>query len=78
MKRFKARQACLAFVMLILSVFLITACGGGGGWRYRTLAAKLIQSSQCYLHPAGFDHPGRCMYYSLGTHNTHSDVVKSH
>ena len=35
MKRFKAQQACLVFIMLILSVFLITGCGGGevtGHW----------------------------------------------
>ena len=31
MKRFKAQQACLVFMMLILSVFLITGCGGHGG-----------------------------------------------
>ena len=30
MKRFKALQACLAFMMLILSVFLITGCGSNG------------------------------------------------
>jgi hypothetical protein len=30
MKRFKARQACLALIMFILGVFFITACGGGG------------------------------------------------
>ena len=30
MKRFKARQTCLAFMMLILSVFLITGCGSNG------------------------------------------------
>jgi hypothetical protein len=30
MKRFKAVQACLAFMMLILSVFLITGCGSNG------------------------------------------------
>jgi hypothetical protein len=29
MKRFKARQACLVFITLILNVFLITGCGGG-------------------------------------------------
>src|ERR1035437_4439371 len=31
MKRFKALQVYLIFIMLILSVFLITGCGGGGG-----------------------------------------------
>jgi hypothetical protein len=31
MKRYKIRQAFLAFITLILSVFLITGCGGGGG-----------------------------------------------
>ena len=31
MKRFKAQQACLIFMMLILSVFFITGCGGHGG-----------------------------------------------
>jgi len=31
MKRFKARQACLALIMLISGVFFIAACGGGGG-----------------------------------------------
>ena len=31
MKRFKTQQTYLAFIMLILSVFLITGCGGGGG-----------------------------------------------
>jgi hypothetical protein len=30
MKRFKALQTCLAFMMLILSVFLITGCGSNG------------------------------------------------
>ena len=30
MKRFKALQACLAFMMLILSVFFITGCGSNG------------------------------------------------
>ena len=31
MKRFKALQVYLIFIMLILSVFLITGCGRGGG-----------------------------------------------
>jgi hypothetical protein len=31
MKRFKVQQAYLAFIMLILSVFLITGCGGHDG-----------------------------------------------
>jgi hypothetical protein len=31
MKRFKVQQTCLVFMMLILSVFLITGCGGNGG-----------------------------------------------
>ena len=30
MKRFKTMQACLAFIMSILSVFLITGCGSNG------------------------------------------------
>jgi Ice-binding-like/Bacterial Ig-like domain len=31
MKRFKVQQACLVFIGLIMSVFLITGCGGNGG-----------------------------------------------
>ena len=29
MKRFNTRQTCLLFLLILLSVFLITGCGGG-------------------------------------------------
>jgi len=58
MKRFKVQQVYLAFIMLILSGFLITGCGSGGGevtehwapadhtapWVTRTVPADLAPS----------------------------------
>jgi uncharacterized repeat protein (TIGR02543 family) len=38
MKRFKIQKAYLIFIMLILSVFLITGCGGNGGETDKWLA----------------------------------------
>jgi hypothetical protein len=46
MKRFKTQQACLVFMMLIVSVFLITGCGGHGG------------ETDKWLEPAEISGPG--------------------
>ena len=44
MKRFKFQQACLAFMMLILGVFLITGCSGSDDEPEHRLPAKKLVS----------------------------------
>jgi hypothetical protein len=58
MKRFKARQACLAFVMLILSVFLITGCGGGGGGDTGHWLSSSASPANAIIVPPGSIIPG--------------------
>ncbi|MGD0020778.1 MAG: ice-binding family protein [Smithellaceae bacterium] len=57
MKRFKAQQVYLAFIMLILSIFLITGCGGHGGETDKWLGGEGTGGTGG-LGPASCDGPG--------------------
>ena len=53
MKRFKALQVSLVFIVLILSVFLIPGCSGSGGGNGNAGATAPVVSSVVPLNNAG-------------------------